>query len=182
MPKNASELKRALGLFNWFRKFIRNYSAIASPLFYLLKKNVSYVWSKACDDSFQQLKDSLVNSSALAFPRYDREFRLAVDSCSKGIGFMLYQYDENQTPRVVRVGSKGLSRWQQSYGPTNLELLGLVTAVMDCASYQIGRHFVVECDHQALAPIFQKKLKGQIYERWLAILQQFDLDIVCTSC
>ena len=91
---------------------------------------------------------------------------------------MLYQYDENQTPRVVRFGSKGLSRWQQSYGPTKLELLGLVTAVMDCASYVRGRHFVVECDHQALAPIFQKKLKGQIYERWLAKLQQFDLDIV----
>ena len=119
-------------------------------------------WSKICEDSFQQLKDSLVNSSALAFPRYDREFRLAVDSCSKGIGFMLYQYDENQTPRVVRFGSKGLSRWQQSYGPTKLELLELVTAVMGCASYLRGKHFVVECDHQALSPIFQKKLKGQI--------------------
>ena len=164
VPKNAKELKRALGLFNWFRKFIRNYSAIASPLYmyYLLKKNVPYVWSKTCDDSFQQLKDSLVNSSALLFPRYDQEFRLAVDSCSMGIGFMLYQYDENQTPRVVRFGSKGLSRWQQSYGPTKLELLGLVTAVMDCASYLRGRHFVVECDHQALALIFQNKLKGQI--------------------
>ena len=164
VPKNAKELKRALGLFNWFRKFIRNYSALASPLYmyYLLKKNVPYVWSKTCDDSFQQLKDSLVNSSALLFPRYDQEFRLAVDSCSMGIGFMLYQYDENQTPRVVRFGSKRLSRWQQSYGPTKLELLGLVTAVMDCASYLRGRHFVVECDHQALAPIFQNKLKGQI--------------------
>ena len=49
------------------------------------------------------------------------------------------------------------------------------TAVMDCALYRRGRHFVIKCDHQALAPIFQKKLKGQIYERWLAILQQFDL-------
>ena len=49
---------------------------------------------------------------------------------------------------------------------------------MDCASYLRGRHFVVECDHQALKPLFQKQLKGAIYERWLAILQQFDLDIV----
>lgn len=178
VPKNAKELKRTLGLFNWFKKFIPNYSVIANPLYYLLKKKVPFQWTLLCEDSFQRLKDSLVNSSALAFPRYDREFRLAVDSCSKGIGYMLYQYDENQTPRVVRFGSKGLSRWQQSYGPTKLELLGLVSAVMDCASYVRGRHFVVECDHQALAPIFQKKLKGQVYERWLAILQQFDLDIV----
>jgi hypothetical protein len=73
------------------------------------------------------------------------------------------------TPRVVRYGSKGLSKWQRSYGPTTLELLGMVTSVLDCASYIRGRHFVLECDHQALKPLFQKQLKGAIYERWLAI-------------
>lgn len=101
VPKNVEELKQTLGLFNGFKKFIKNYSAIASPLYYLLKKNGSFQWTQSCADSFQQLKDSLVNSSALAFPRYDREFRLAVDSCSKGIGFILYQYGENQTPHVL---------------------------------------------------------------------------------
>jgi hypothetical protein len=55
--------------------------------------------------------------------------------------------------------------------------LGMVTSVLDCASYIRGRHFVLECDHQALKPLFQKQLKGAIYERWLAILQQFDVDI-----
>ena len=39
-PRNAKELKCALGLFNWFRKFIPNYSAVASPLYYLLKKKM----------------------------------------------------------------------------------------------------------------------------------------------
>ena len=78
---------------------------------------------------------------------------------------MIYQIHPDGVSRVVRFGSKGLSKWQQSYGPTKLELLGLVTSVLDCASYLRGRHFIVECDHQALRPLFQKKLKGQIYER-----------------
>ena len=177
-PRNAKELKCALGLFNWFRKFIPNYSAIASPLYYLLKKNVPYKWTLEHDRSFQQLKNLLINSEALAYPRYDLEFRLAVDTCSKGIGYMIYQIHPDGVSRVVRFGSKGLSKWQQSYGPTKLELLGLVTSVLDCASYLRGRHFIVECDHQALRPLFQKKLKGQIYERWLAILQQFDFDVL----
>ena len=90
---------------------------------------------------------------------------------------MLYQIHENGVKHVVRFGSKGLSKWQQSYGPTKLELLGVVTSVLDCASFLRGRHFVIECDHQALKPLFQKQLKGAIYERWLAILQQFDCDI-----
>ena len=80
--------------------------------------------------------------------------------------------------RVVRFGSKSLNKYQQSYGPTKLELLGMVTSIIDCASYLRGRHFFVECDHQSLKPLFQKKMKGAIYERWLAILQEFDCEII----
>ena len=42
---------------------------------------------------------------------------------------MLYQRHPTETNeeviRVVRFGSKSLSKWQQSYGPTKLELLGM---------------------------------------------------------
>ena len=51
-------------------------------------------------------------------------------------------------------------------------------AVLECASYVCGAQFIVECDHRALKPLFQKKLRGAIYERWLAILQEFNFDIV----
>jgi Trm5-related predicted tRNA methylase len=32
-------------------------------------------------------------------------------------------------------------------------------------------------NHQALKPLFQNKLRGAIYDRWLAVLQQFNVDI-----
>ncbi|CAC5388441.1 unnamed protein product [Mytilus coruscus] len=79
--------------------------------------------------------------------------------------------------RVIRFGSKSLSRWQRTYGPTKLELLGMVTAILDFSVYLRGRRFIVECDHQALKPLFQKQLKGTIYERWIAILQQYNFDL-----
>lgn len=58
-----------------------------------------------------------------------------------------------------------------------LELLGLVTAILDCSFYFRGRHFIIECDHQALKPLFEKQLKGAIYECWIAILQQYSFEI-----
>ena len=176
-PTTRKELERALGLLNWFRKFIPNFSVLAYPLHKLLRKGTPFIWDNECECSFNSLKSALVQSNALSFPRFDLEFRLAVDTCSKGIGYMLYQIHENGVKHVVRFGSKGLSKWQQSYGPTKLDLLGVVTNVLDCASFLRGRHFVIECDHQALKSLFQKQLKGAIYERWLAILQQFDCDI-----
>jgi len=39
-PKNIKELWRILELFNWFRKFIRNFSTVASPIVKLLKKGI----------------------------------------------------------------------------------------------------------------------------------------------
>ena len=181
VPKNAKALKRYLGLMNWFKNYIPQYSAVANPLYKLLRRGEKFLWQSQHQAAFEKLKELLLNSEALAFPRYDLSFYLAVDSSSKGIGYMLYQLhpseNHSEIPRVVRFGSKSLSKWQQSYGPTKLELLGMVTSILDCASYLRGRKFIVECDHQALKPLFQKNLKGAIYERWLAILQSFNFEI-----
>ncbi|KAK3105335.1 hypothetical protein FSP39_022873 [Pinctada imbricata] len=181
IPSSAKQLRSFLGLMGWFRKYIPDFASIADPLYFLLKKGVQFRWSDEHQTSFDKLRDLLVNSPVLAYPNYDLKFRLAVDTSSRGIGFMLYQLhpSDNGTEdlRVIRFGSKGLSKWQRSYGPTKLELLGMTFAVLECASYLRGTHFTVECDHQALKPLFQKKLRGAIYERWLAILQEFNFDI-----
>jgi hypothetical protein len=48
-PKNVKELRRLLGLFNWFRKFIPNYSALVNPLTRLLKKGQLFHWRNEQD-------------------------------------------------------------------------------------------------------------------------------------
>lgn len=80
----------------------------------LLKQGVAFNWSHECQDSFDQLKSLVANSEALAFPRFDLEFRLSVDTCSKGIEYMFYQIHGNGNKTFVLFGSKGLSKWQQS--------------------------------------------------------------------
>lgn len=40
-----------------------------------------------------------------------------------------------------------------------------------------GNHVIAECDHQAFKPLFLNKLPGAIFDRWLTILQQYDLEI-----
>ncbi|CAC5398377.1 unnamed protein product [Mytilus coruscus] len=140
----------------------------------LLQKNQRFEWKAEQRMALNDLKTRLVNSEILSFPSFDLPFRLAVDTSSRGIGYMLYQKDSQMSkPKKIRFGSKSLKPWQQSYGLTKLELLGMVTSVLDCADYLRGIKFIVKCDHQALQPIFQKQFKGTIYERWLAVLQQF---------
>ncbi|CAC5380016.1 unnamed protein product [Mytilus coruscus] len=132
------------------------------------------------ETSFTRIEQLLLTSEVLAFPRFDLQFFLAVDSSMTGIGCMFYQKhpsDTGEQIRVVRFGSKSLISSQKSYRPTKLELLGVVTSIVDCARYLRGDRFTVECDHQALRSLFQNQFKGAIYDRWLAVLQQFNFDI-----
>ena len=43
VPRNRKELQRALCMFNWFRKYIPNYSALTGPLHKLLRKGHSII-------------------------------------------------------------------------------------------------------------------------------------------
>ena len=53
-PRNVKELRRALGMFNWFRKFIPNYSIVCEPLTKLLRKQAKFIWSTDQEHSFQK--------------------------------------------------------------------------------------------------------------------------------
>ncbi|CAC5418267.1 unnamed protein product [Mytilus coruscus] len=163
-----------------------NFNAKISPLTRLLKKGQFFVCNVEQQSSFNDLKYALLNSKILAFPNYDLTFRLAVDTSSRGIGNMLYQMHPNvdgeEQPRVIRFGSKSLSRWEQSYGPRKLELLGMVVSIQDCADYLRGNKFVVECDHQALRPIFQKQFKGAIYDLQYKPAEQMQVADALSRC
>ena len=185
-PKNEKELKRFLSFMGWFRKFINQFSVISFPLAMLLKKGTKFVWSKECDDAFEALKVSLLDSPALSYPRSDVEYVISVDSSSKGIGYVLYyllpereshNLSERERVRVIKFGSRTLKSYQRSYSPCKLELLGVTTAVLDLADYIRGRPVKVLCDHQALQPLLNKQCRGAIFSRWATILQQFQLSI-----
>ncbi|KAA0066266.1 pol protein [Cucumis melo var. makuwa] len=61
-PSTVSEVRSFLGLAGYYRRFVENFSRIATPLTQLTRKGVPFVWSKACEDSFQTLKQKLVTA------------------------------------------------------------------------------------------------------------------------
>ena len=107
-PQSVRELRRVIGLFNWFKKYIENFSSTIEPLTRLLRKNDRFRWTTEQETAFQKLKSLLVSSPILAFPKYNIPFYLAVDTSPKGIGYVLYQYqkDDNdiEIRRVIRYG------------------------------------------------------------------------------
>ncbi|KAL4030390.1 hypothetical protein IC575_008626 [Cucumis melo] len=55
-PSTVSEIRSFLGLAGCYRRFVEDFSRIASPLTQLTRKGTLFVWSPACESSFQELK------------------------------------------------------------------------------------------------------------------------------
>lgn len=108
-PKNAKEIKIFLGLAGYYRKFVKNFAGLFSPLTALLRKNSRFVWTKTCQTSFDLLKEALTNAPILAFPDFNKPFHLHVDASDNAVGLVLEQEYEMNTNRVVAYGGRSLT-------------------------------------------------------------------------
>ena len=73
-PTDVSKLRSFLGIVGYYRKFIPNLSKIAHCLYNLLKKDVPFLWSIECQESFDNLKERLINYPILKYPDFSKQF------------------------------------------------------------------------------------------------------------
>ncbi|XP_059306315.1 uncharacterized protein LOC132057725 [Lycium ferocissimum] len=61
-PASVTDIRSSLGLANYYRKFVKGFSSIASPFTKLMQKAAKFQWSEACEKSFQELKARLTSA------------------------------------------------------------------------------------------------------------------------
>ncbi|KFD63429.1 hypothetical protein M514_24355 [Trichuris suis] len=60
VPKCLTEVQRFLEMASYYRKFIKNFAAIAKPLHQLTEKRKPFEWSLECTEAFHKLRAALV--------------------------------------------------------------------------------------------------------------------------
>jgi len=72
--KNPTEVRSFLDLAGYYRRFVQNFSKIATPFTNLTKKTTRYDWTEQCEEAFQELKKRLTSAPILGLPTADKDF------------------------------------------------------------------------------------------------------------
>ncbi|XP_060568984.1 uncharacterized protein LOC132727472 [Ruditapes philippinarum] len=176
VPTNKSEVKSFLGLASYYRKFISGHANLTFHLNELTQKKKKFIWTEDCQESFDKLKEKLTSPPVLAFPQENGLFILDTDGCNTSIGCVLSQ-EQNGEEKVISYASKSLSKSQQRYCTTFIELLAVVTFVKYFRHYLWGRKFLIRTDHASLIWLKNFKEPEGMLARWLAVLDTYDFTI-----
>lgn len=176
-PKCIKDVQRLMGLAGWYRRFIKNFSEITTPISELEKKSVKFEWNEERENAFKKLISALTSAPILANPRYDLPFEIQADASKTACGAVLVQYQDGEE-KVIAYMSQKLTTTQQKYHVTELECLAVILAIEKFRPYIEGTHFKVITDHHAL--IWLRNLKdptGRL-ARWSLRLQAYDFTLV----
>lgn len=171
-PKTPSEIRSFLGLAGYYRRFIENFSKIASPMTKLTQKNEPFVWSSEQEDAFQLLKQRLCDAPILSLPVGTENFVVYCDASHKGLGCVLMQ-----NGKVIAYASRQLKVHEQNYTTHDLELGAVVFALKIWRHYLYGTKCTVFTDHKSLQHIFDQKMLNMRQRRWVELLNDYDCDI-----
>ncbi|KAH9298206.1 hypothetical protein KI387_029888, partial [Taxus chinensis] len=121
-----------MGLAGYYRKFVKDFSKIATPITSLQKKDKKFVWNDKCEFAFKILKDQLTTTPILTVPNLNGYFTVVTDASGEGLGGILLQNDH-----VIAYESRKLKLHEHNYAPHDLELVSIVHAL------QMWRHYLL---------------------------------------
>ncbi|XP_052001342.1 uncharacterized protein ccser2a isoform X1 [Xyrauchen texanus] len=180
-PATVKELQRFLGFVNFYLRFIRNFSTVASPLTAMLKKGRTKLhWPANALQAFAQLKERFTSVPILHHPNPDLPFVVEVDASNTGIGAILSQSQGNP-PKLFPCAyySRKLSPAEQNYDVGNRELLAMKAALEEWRHWLEGaRHpFQVLTDHRNLEYLRSAKRLNPRQARCALFFTRFDFNI-----
>jgi hypothetical protein len=173
-PKSIGQLRRVVGMFAHYKKFIPNYSAIAAPLYAMTKKNNQikrnstnkFVLTEEQAKSFETLKRCLVEAPILLqFPKWGCPFEIHCDASDIGMAGILLQVVDGKEA-VLQYASQSFTPTETRYSSYEKECLALVWAVETFHHHLKVGQFKIKSDCKSLAWLDTKEHSSRVAD-WM---------------
>jgi hypothetical protein len=164
-PTNRKEVRRFIGMVNYYRDMWPKRSEILAPLSRLTSKNVKFEWTKECQKAFDDMKWYMAQETLLVYPDFTKEFQIHTDASHTQLGAVI-----SQDGRPIAFYSRKLTDAQTRYTTTERELLAIVETLKEFRNILLGQKIIVFTDHQNLT---YKNFNTERVMRWRLILEEF---------
>lgn len=156
-PSTFGDLRRFLGLINFYRRFVPHCAQLLAPLDDLLRGDDSakrkgscpVVWTEEAEFTFQKVKSALAEATLLSHPKPSASLTLVVDASSVAAGAALHQW-VNGAWQPLSFFSHKFDLTQSRYSTFDRELLAMYLAVRHFRHSLEGRMFSIQTDHKPL--------------------------------
>ena len=135
-PRMVRDVRKFLGLANYYRQFIKNFTMLAKPLNVLTRKDEKWRWEKAQQKAFKQLKGIFTTRPLLVAPDLDKEFKVKADASNFVTGGVLSIKCEDNKWKPIAYISKSLNETKQNYEIHDKVILVVIRCL------EVWRHFL----------------------------------------
>lgn len=176
--KNQHDVRAFLGLAGYYRRFIHDFSRIATPLTDLLRDDVPFIWTPDCEKALATLKTAVTSAPVLIIPDLNEPFDIVCDASGYAISGVLQQR-VNGNLHPVCFMSRKMNPAERNYDVRQQELLALVACLREWKHYLEGSTKVtVSTDHSSLQYLLtQREFTNRRLARWSEIIQTVLPDI-----
>jgi len=182
-PNTVKQLKRFLGMINFYRRFIPGAAAdqvLLNDFLKGYKKNskLSINWTTDSIQAFDDCKSKLCNATLLSHPSSSARLAIMVDASDTAIGAVVQQFVA-ETWQPLSFFSVRLNDAQTRYSAYDRELLAAYSGIKHFRYLLEGREFTLFTDHKPLIFAFNQKLEKASPRqfRHLDFIGQFTTDI-----
>ena len=182
-PKNLRELRRILGMVQYYRDIWEKRSHTLAPLTDLvgelgtgstLNKNgkrkrdsKKFTWRQEHEIAFKDLKKMIAREIILAYPDFNKKFVIYTDASDRQLGGVI-----TQDNMPLALYSRKLNSAQMNYTVTEKELLSIVETLKEFQGILLGREIDVFTDHKNL--VYETtNMTSQRCLRWRIMLEEF---------
>jgi hypothetical protein len=175
------DIRVFLGLANFYRRFIRDFSKLATPMTSLLKKGRKFYWDDRAQSAFDQLRTAFTTAPILRHFDPTLPTVLEADASDYALGAVISQRNpENGVLHPVAFHSRKFQPPEQNYEIYDKEMLAIVETLETYRHYfeGLGHPVTVYSDHKNLLWFTETKVYTRRQARWAEKLSRYDFVIV----
>lgn len=160
-PANVQELRRFLGMINFYRDCLPHQAKAQQQLNKYLhntKKNdkTPIIWSSEAEQAFDHCRQSISKAITLAHPINNTPLRIMTDASDHSLGAVVEQRVQNNAWKPLAFYSKAMSDTQRRYSTYDRELLAIYAAIKHFRRLIEGSDVTVFTDHKPLTYALSK--------------------------